>query len=160
MISLENAKRLKELGIEHEIDGGDWFYVIDIPKYDDLENINQPFPIIDAGYFYGSKEWMVKYQAGWECENHITWLDDESDRSIWAPTLSQLLEEVGKRGYTVMSLETEVQPDDCLKLWSFGCDELWWLGEIDNAAFYANADTPEDAVALALISILEGERNG
>ena len=62
-------------------------------------------------------------------------------------TLSQLLEEVEKRGWFWDVWH------DCT-----GCGIDVWTHEIEKAKWNTTADTCEDAVALALIEILEGEK--
>ena len=63
------------------------------------------------------------------------------------PTLSQLLEEIEERGWFWDMWH------DCT-----GCGIDVWTHEIEKAKWNTTADTCEDAVALALIEILEGEK--
>ena len=169
-ISLDNAKRLKELGLEHEIQAGDWFMLQNIPQYDDLDGLSYPVPVIDAGYHYGTKCWMIEYQAGWCCENHYKRLPDSEDMRVWLPTLSQLLEEVEKRGYWWWLLKdyedgfVDFLGGERPKKVFYTCEadrrpeEIWEQSEIQIPREGKEPpNTPEDAVAQALIAILKGE---
>ena len=100
MISLENAKRLKELGVELMYETEDIFG---------------------------------------EMHSH--------------PTLSQLLEEVGKRGYEFITLRKTIR---CYERVGWECDIV---KDLEPEHYSTGLEkTPEDAVALALIEILEGEK--
>ena len=108
MISLENAERLKELGL-----------------------------------FPRSFEWYELRGIG--------------QMSLFRPSLSQLLEEVEKRGYKWMMESGGIYGfgDEC------ECALYEPPGEVmtdyvDRCKVVKHADTPEDAVALALIEIMEG----
>jgi hypothetical protein len=111
VIGLENAKRLKELGVEFEA-----------PAY-------------------------LRYLHAYTLTNVFIPKSLREDRYWWIPTLSQLLEEIEERGWFWDVWH------DCT-----GCGIDVWTHEIEKAKWNTTADTCEDAVALALIEILEGEK--
>ena len=75
----QKAEEIQSLrNCDDNIEPGDWFYFE-----------GKIVPIVYGGYFYGSKKWIVNYQSGWECEDHITFL---SHKYVWLPRLDQLPE--------------------------------------------------------------------
>ena len=122
MISLEYAERLKELGIDRkDLDAGDGY-------------IDQGGNLRICGD-YGEAEYGGNY-------NH--------KNCAWLPTLSQLLEEVVKRGYELSLLGTRYGYQFGLAA-DRGTFSDWWP---ENGGYTKG---PEDAVALALIAIKEGK---
>ena len=119
MISLDNAKRLRELGLKWKLQKGDFY------KY-------------DYEYIPGILVWDGVHE-------HLNKPNINGEDIIWLPTLSQLLEEVEKREH----------------VWDLGgrWDSVYWCSVYGHNPTEnirnIKADTPEDAVALALISILE-----
>lgn len=71
------------------------------------------------------------------------------DKEVWEYTLSQLLEEVEKRGYHQMCLERLLGDT----AWMFECKRE--VGKTE----WAGAPEAEDAVAIALICIIEEEES-
>jgi len=66
-------------------------------------------------------------------------------------TLPELLEEVEKHGYPLMKLYSRTI-DNVVNSWVFEASDSWSLRCVQR---FATSDTPEDAVALVLIEILE-----
>jgi len=82
------------------------------------------------------------------CYGKVDMLEDNQGDLWELPTLSQLLEEVEKRGYA-WEVSCDNSSADCF-CFCYGCNWKMWEEPIWAAS-------PEDAVALALIAILEGE---
>ncbi len=71
MISIDNAKRLQDLGLEHEWAEGDTCFSLEAEKHNVPSHLN-PYSVV--------------------------YPKQTNDSCVWLPTLSQLLSEIGKRG--------------------------------------------------------------
>lgn len=78
----EKAKEIQALRKDIEkIESGDWFYT--------NEHVA---PIVDGGFCYGEKKWIIEWQQGWECEDNIEFL---GKGCVWLPRQDQLQKIVG-----------------------------------------------------------------
>ena len=133
MISIENARKLKNLGLE-------W-------------NPKDPH-----SHYYDEKKGEIRYTFYEDWCSPFCIKYRQSEKITWLPTLPQLLEEVEEMGY----------------LWNLSkysndkCEFVWFNNQVPRNHPYYNEEAcegvistigPEDAVALALIEILDGKRH-
>ena len=127
MLSIELAMRLKEAGYSAEF----------------LDDNFHPWcatctkEVCGVRHFMGGSTGCDKYEG-------------EVPFDTW-PSLSQLLEEVEKRGYNCV-LAADVTT------FSYRCKLMRPSLESASVEVLERADTPEDAAALALLEIMKGEK--
>jgi len=137
MLSLETAKRLKDAGLKWEPQYGD----IMTSMYDGFKDNSY---VLDE-YLVIDKEFIEDYPALKPDE-----LKEFRKWAIFLPRLDQLLDEIEGRGY-VWKLRSRADGKYFVAL--FGKNDENYLVQ----RYWAEADSPEEAAAAALIWILEQE---
>lgn len=152
MISFEIAKKLKEAGLQWKYNQGDCCYHILSTTIDNYNNENYT-GIITNTYKYPGNKFVYSGEWGFGFNYDDEDAEDEIKRlikyHIFAPTLSQMLIEIDKQKYESVKLEYWRDWNEGKGVWQF----MIWKG----MWYEFKSDIPEEAVALALISVLKKE---